>query len=86
MMMLSGLCTKPTRHGQRLDVCNFGNHEICQKHGQLCHQSVCGNFGKYKCVKWYLEETHTIANANTTMWIDLVVSLCARIKNLQGDS
>ena len=24
---------------------NLGNHEICRKHGQLWHQSVCGTFG-----------------------------------------
>ena len=44
------------------------------------------NVWKYRYLKWYSWETHTIANAKTVIWTDLVVSLHAQFKNLQGDS
>ena len=40
------------------------------------------NIWKFRCLKWYSRETHTIANASTTIWTDLVVSLRAQFENL----
>ena len=40
------------------------------------------NIWKFKCLKWYSWETHTIVDAITTIWIDLVVSLRAQFEIL----
>ena len=64
---------------------NLGIMTYTKKHCQLWHQSICGTFGN-TCLKWYSRETHTIVDAITTIWIDLVVSLHVQFENLQGDS
>ena len=43
------------------------------------------NIWKYRCLKWYSRETHTIVDAITTIWTDLVVSLHAQFENLHED-
>ena len=35
---------------------------------------------KYRCLKWYSGETHTIVDAITTIWVDLVVPLRAQFE------
>ena len=44
-MVVSALIVHRTSgHGQRLDECKFGDHEICRMHDQVWHQPVCGTF------------------------------------------
>ena len=38
------------------------------------------NIWKYRCLKWYSGETHTIVDAITTIWVDLVVPLRAQFE------
>ena len=78
-------CTYLIEDGQRLDAHKFGDHETYRKHGQVWHQPVCGTFGNTNVSNGTQGNTHNCKCHHSYM-TNLVVSLCAQFKNMQGDS